>query len=354
MSYLPQSPDERSFQGRSSDAEGWGQEIPEVEPVLPLPPMPPEVVPISPNVLPTVPAVGPERLSEGLGDDFCWHCGGAVGRNDRYCPWCTTQLQVVSPVPAVLLASEQTTPGRIWSPRPLVVVLIGYGLVLATIIASAVVLFLKLQDIELPWNADRLPARDLEKLATLALQQMLLASIGSSLVVVGTWIAAGPIGKLPEPGSRNRLLAWVLGTMLMLPALLIINIVYSTLIEQLLGNNHLEVQLLRELSKMQLFWILLTVEPAIFEELFFRYLLLGTLYDALRGGGQRLAIHLSVLLSSIMFAVAHLGQPLNIPYLVLVGLVLGYLRLASGSLALPMLLHFLHNAAVLVIANFGR
>jgi membrane protease YdiL (CAAX protease family) len=84
------------------------------------------------------------------------------------------------------------------------------------------------------------------------------------------------------------------------------------------------------------------VQPALVEELFFRYLALNSLRTVT-------GTHGAVLISSVMFGMAHIGNPLGIPYLILVGMVLGYSRIASGTLLLPMLMHFTHNLAVLLI-----
>ena len=89
-------------------------------------------------------------------------------------------------------------------------------------------------------------------------------------------------------------------------------------------------------------WVILAVcvQPAIVEELFFRYLALGHLLPIL---GRRGA----VVVSSIMFGFAHLFALLSTPYLILVGIVFGYARLWGRSMALPIALHFAHNLAVL-------
>ncbi|HEV3257192.1 MAG TPA: CPBP family intramembrane glutamic endopeptidase [Gemmataceae bacterium] len=52
-----------------------------------------------------------------------------------------------------------------------------------------------------------------------------------------------------------------------------------------------------------------------------------------------------------MFGMAHVGVPLSIPLLMVVGLFLGYVRTASRSLLLPMLMHFGHNAAILLLGS---
>jgi membrane protease YdiL (CAAX protease family) len=47
-----------------------------------------------------------------------------------------------------------------------------------------------------------------------------------------------------------------------------------------------------------------------------------------------------------MFAMAHIYNPLGLPYLFLAGVVFGLARV-YGGLLLPMILHFLHNLAVM-------
>ena len=83
------------------------------------------------------------------------------------------------------------------------------------------------------------------------------------------------------------------------------------------------------------------VQPAFVEELFFRHLALGTLRRFLAPGG-------AVLVSSLMFALAHVYRPLSFPIFVLIGMGLGWLRVLSGSLLLPILLHFLHNLIIVL------
>ena len=51
----------------------------------------------------------------------------------------------------------------------------------------------------------------------------------------------------------------------------------------------------------------------------------------------------------MIFGMAHLGNVPGWPVLMLLGAGLGYARVYSGGLTLPILLHFLHNFAVLLI-----
>jgi membrane protease YdiL (CAAX protease family) len=88
------------------------------------------------------------------------------------------------------------------------------------------------------------------------------------------------------------------------------------------------------------------VQPAIIEELAFRGVILGSLRRVLRTRD-------AVIVSALMFAILHLGI-LNFPYLVLMGLLLGYVRIRSGSLYPCMLMHFLHNLFVVLLEAATR
>jgi len=69
---------------------------------------------------------------------------------------------------------------------------------------------------------------------------------------------------------------------------------------------------------------------------------LGTLTRVMGVGG-------AIIVSSIMFGMAHSAVLLSIPILTVVGVGLGVIRVWSGSILLPMLLHALHNAVVLYL-----
>src|SRR5205814_1772114 len=91
-------------------------------------------------------------------------------------------------------------------------------------------------------------------------------------------------------------------------------------------------------------WAIATIciQPAIVEELFFRYIALGTLTRVMGIAG-------ALCVSSVMFGMAHSSVLLSIPILTVVGAGLGLVRVLSGSILLPMLLHGLHNAVVLYL-----
>ncbi len=82
-------------------------------------------------------------------------------------------------------------------------------------------------------------------------------------------------------------------------------------------------------------FISLCVVPPLIEELAFRGVILGGLLQVV---DRRSA----VIVSAVAFAILHLSI-VSFPHLLLLGLLLGGLRITSGSLLPGMLLHLLHN-----------
>jgi len=86
--------------------------------------------------------------------------------------------------------------------------------------------------------------------------------------------------------------------------------------------------------------LMICVQPAIFEELAFRGVILSALEPVI-GNGEAL------LVSAMMFAILHLAIP-SIPHLFIMGVALAWLKQRSGSLYPGMVLHFSHNFLVLL------
>ena len=85
------------------------------------------------------------------------------------------------------------------------------------------------------------------------------------------------------------------------------------------------------------------VQP-IFEELLFR----GLLFKGLK---SKLGGNLTVLITSILFVIAHIQYDFTILILVLFpnALILGFARLKTGNLTIPIILHCINNITVLLI-----
>jgi membrane protease YdiL (CAAX protease family) len=82
----------------------------------------------------------------------------------------------------------------------------------------------------------------------------------------------------------------------------------------------------------------IAVIPAVTEEILFRGAVLGGLTDLMRD-------RTAVIASAVIFATAHLSVP-SMPHLIALGLVLGWVRVRSGSIWFGVLLHGGYNAAI--------
>lgn len=173
-------------------------------------------------------------------------------------------------------------------------------------------------------------------------QLMLMLTIEgvfSVLVLIGlVWVPR----PLPQPAvSMGRRVAAWLASPLMLGVALAVNFGYHRILLDLMGITSIEDKLVAQCGLSVPLLLAYCVQPAIFEELFFRHLALGSLRNVT-------GVHGAVFASSIMFGMCHIGVPMSIPILTVVGVVFGYARVWSGGLALPMLLHFTHNLAVIL------
>lgn len=86
--------------------------------------------------------------------------------------------------------------------------------------------------------------------------------------------------------------------------------------------------------------LMIAVFPAFFEEVAFR----GVIVPVLR---RALTVPETVFVSGAMFMILHLN-PMSAPVLLAVGIMLGYLRIKSGSIWPCVALHFTHNALILL------
>lgn len=91
--------------------------------------------------------------------------------------------------------------------------------------------------------------------------------------------------------------------------------------------------------------LLVCVQPAIIEELAFRGVILS-------GMARVMAVGDAIIVSAMMFMIIHLSA-LSFPHLLLIGLVLGWMRVHTGSLYPGMVLHFVHNGLVVWEEAFG-
>jgi len=152
-------------------------------------------------------------------------------------------------------------------------------------------------------------------------------------------IALARVGRrpLPEPTPGARWRAWTVAVPVF-GLLIVLNVLYGAVLKDWLKVADPPFRQ-RPLDAVVL--LVACVQPALVEELFFRHVAFGVLR-------QSTGPHATVWISSVMFAGAHIYNPLGMPYLFVAGLVFGYLR-SSGGLALPIVLHFCHNLGVLLL-----
>jgi membrane protease YdiL (CAAX protease family) len=92
------------------------------------------------------------------------------------------------------------------------------------------------------------------------------------------------------------------------------------------------------------YFFISVVAPTIFEEAMFR----GVMLQSLRRFGDNFAVWVT----SILFALIH-GNLLQSPYALLLGLVMGYFVVRSGSIWPAVIIHFINNLIVFVMEIVG-
>ena len=91
--------------------------------------------------------------------------------------------------------------------------------------------------------------------------------------------------------------------------------------------------------------LLVALTPAIFEEVFFR----GFVQ---RRAERWMGVSGGILFTGILFGIFHLRLTQVLPLMVL-GCFLAYIGWRTGSIFLPMILHFLNNGLTLAVSNWG-
>jgi uncharacterized protein len=134
----------------------------------------------------------------------------------------------------------------------------------------------------------------------------------------------------------TRVITWLLAvpTLFMLIGL---GSLYCAILRDFINANGFLDTSDTELTTLTVLYI--CVQPAIVEELFFRYVAFGVL-------SRITGLRTTIWVTSVMFAMAHIYNPLGMPYLFVAGLVFGLARL-RGGIALSMIMHFLHNLTVI-------
>lgn len=172
---------------------------------------------------------------------------------------------------------------------------------------------------------------------------LLMASSG--LLVL--YLSVKRYRPLPEDwfrfkGKRSWLVWGVGGYLVALPLMLGVSLINQQIWQGQGGSNPLLQTVLEEgdSSALAMFFFTAAVAAPIFEEFLFRGFLLPSLTKYVPVSG-------AIVLSALLFAVAHLSFSEVLPLAVL-GSVLGFVYTRSRSLLAPMLLHSLWNSVTMV------
>jgi membrane protease YdiL (CAAX protease family) len=123
--------------------------------------------------------------------------------------------------------------------------------------------------------------------------------------------------------------------------------IYNSLekLQALLDETMERVTSVHSVEQLVITLVCVGLIPAMSEEIFFR----GFLFTNIENSGKhgsRPAVALAI--TSIAFGISHLS-PFNIPGLVMIGALFGWMMFTSGSIYIGMAAHFFNNALIVVI-----
>jgi uncharacterized protein len=252
----------------------------------------------------------------------CWRCGKDILADISRCPYCQALLTRESDI----LPERQPLDRHAQS----LTRLLGF---FAALLGISVVAGM-IQHLNAAIVPNRLPKPG-EMLAFIVILEAL-----DTVLILAAWAWIGMGYREPSRSLSYRASAWVLA-LPMLALVLLFNVGYHHVLGQELGVARDAIKFAD--GHLLTAWVLaICLQPAVMEELFFRYLMFGTLRSVMGGNAV-------VWVTAVMFAAAHVGAPLSMPVLFVLGVFLGYARLTSGGIYLPMVLHFLHNAVVMML-----
>lgn len=274
------------------------------------------------DALPLDPGREESELTSSLSTVVCWRCGKDVPADLAQCPYCLAAFNGRS-------ASAQE-----WKPvdqdsKSLTRLMLFFAAMLGISVLTGLMQHLHAA------TAPRHHLKPGERLSIVAVLEAI-----DTILILAAWAWIG----LRQPEPRQSFIRRVVSWAAFMPALAValgFNVLYHHVLLDQFGVVPKPIQFGQ--GAVLVGWVLaFCLQPAVMEELFFRYLMFGGLRTVM--GGQAV-----VWVTAVMFAAAHVGVPLSLPVLFVLGLLLGYARLASGGLWLPMFLHFLHNAVVMAL-----
>ncbi len=186
-------------------------------------------------------------------------------------------------------------------------------------------------------------AMDLRAKALLVLVSYLLTAT-SSLAVL--YFSLKPFFPLPQTWFSLRgknWLYWAIGGYLAaIPLVVIVSLLNQLIFQGKGGSNPIILLALQsqDLIALTIFFVTASIAAPVFEELIFRGFLLPSLT-------RYFPVWLSILGSSLLFALAHLSLSEVLP-LTTLGIALGFVYTRSRNILAPMLVHSLWNGGTLI------
>ena len=250
----------------------------------------------------------------------CWRCELTVYTSETHCPRCLAPLEILE---------SSGSQGKFGHRQfnPMKALLWSYALLLITGVLHSLILFERTRGYDTIDDTLRLQV----------LMQIFIVEVIDTVIVgmVLVLCRSSPPQVNEAPAYLWKTTAVSIPT---LAALLLLNFGYHSLLHEVLQVPLLQDEVANKLDLLLI--VTYCLQPAIVEELYFRGFSIGVLRGIVGRNGV-------VWISAVMFAFLHTSVLLSIPYLILVGAFFGYVRVLSGSLILPMLLHFAHNLIVL-------
>jgi len=264
--------------------------------------------------------VGPEPDYVEVLD--CWRCGKEIEASYLACPHCRARMYTAEERPE--LARQLARQKR----EPSVSVIHHYlGIFIFALVYGA---------IHFSINTRGLPP---DEVARYSIILSVLVVLVDAAITIHAIVRAGRPRPLPLVSGTQKASVWVV----MVPVfglLMSANFTYMHFLRRIFQVVPIQDKLANDIGSILFLLFDMCLVPAVFEELFFRYLALGHLRGIV-------GMHTAVWVSSAMFGLAHIFNPLAVPYLILAGVVFAYARIYGRSMLLPMVLHFAHNAIVI-------
>ena len=249
---------------------------------------------------------------------FCAYCGCPVKPQFYFCTNCAAPWQAPEAVLPAMRPIQQTEGELIVSNAPQVLPLFWtyFVVVIAAAVIGSAVFSKERPDLRLFF-------------------QTIAITLTTGFFAAFHWRALAPqFGRLGFDSKH----AWV-ALVLLLPALGL-NFAWHRMITYFVPEAQDSMKALGELHLSKLTLVtLFCLFPAVTEEIAFRGLVQHWLVSAI-------APMRAVLIASALFMALHFSV-LSAPYLLLVGMLLGWAKLKTGSLYPSMLIHFLHNFIVI-------